>query len=118
MLYMESLPRVEYAGTIYHVTVRMAGHGQETGRGLDASLCLFRDYTQLVPRVRVDRVLRVTAEVSGVTPRIHRTSDGRRLRLTRRVLPIAYRNGRLYASTESEPVAQGNEHDTTRTDPL
>jgi hypothetical protein len=34
---------VEYEGAIYHVTVRMVGHGWETGRGLDASVCLFRD---------------------------------------------------------------------------
>ena len=37
------MPRVEYAGAIYHVTVRMAGHAWETGRGLDPSACLFRD---------------------------------------------------------------------------
>jgi len=40
---MARLPRVEYAGAIYHVTVRMAGHAWETGRGLNPSVCLFRD---------------------------------------------------------------------------
>jgi hypothetical protein len=40
---MARLPRVEYAGAIYHVTVRMAGHRWEAGRGLNASVCLFRD---------------------------------------------------------------------------
>jgi hypothetical protein len=40
---MARLPRVEYAGAIYHVTVRMAGHRWEAGRGLNASVCLFQD---------------------------------------------------------------------------
>jgi hypothetical protein len=40
---MLRLPRVEYEGAVYHVTVRMAGHAWETGRGLDPSVCLFRD---------------------------------------------------------------------------
>lgn len=37
------MPRVEYEGAIYHVTVRMAGHAWETGHGLNPSVCLFRD---------------------------------------------------------------------------
>ena len=40
---MPRMPRVEYAGAIYHVTVRMAGHAWETGRGLNPAVCLFRD---------------------------------------------------------------------------
>ncbi len=40
---MRRMPRVEYAGAIYHVTVRMAGHAWETGRDLNPSVCLFRD---------------------------------------------------------------------------
>lgn len=40
---MPRMPRVEYEGAIYHVTVRMAGHAWETGRGLAPSVCLFRD---------------------------------------------------------------------------
>lgn len=40
---MPRMPRVEYAGAIYHVTVRMIGHAWETGQNLDRSVCLFRD---------------------------------------------------------------------------
>ena len=40
---MPRLPRVEYAGAICHVTVRMVGHAWETGRTLDGNVCLFRD---------------------------------------------------------------------------
>ncbi len=40
---MARMPRVEYAGAVYHVTVRMAGHAWETGRALEAGACLFRD---------------------------------------------------------------------------
>jgi len=40
---MPRMPRVEYAGAIYHVTVRMIGHAWETGQALDRSVCLFRD---------------------------------------------------------------------------
>ncbi|MFZ4396844.1 MAG: hypothetical protein ACOYOU_14610, partial [Kiritimatiellia bacterium] len=40
---MPRMPRVEYAGAIYHVTVRMAGHAWETGRELNLSACLLRD---------------------------------------------------------------------------
>ena len=40
---MARMPRVKYAGAIHHVTVRMVGHAWETGRGLDRSVCLFRD---------------------------------------------------------------------------
>jgi REP element-mobilizing transposase RayT len=37
------MPRVEYAGAIYHVTVRMVGHAWENGHGLNPAVCLFRD---------------------------------------------------------------------------
>ena len=37
------MPRVEYEGAIYHVTVRMVGHAWETGRESARSTCLFRD---------------------------------------------------------------------------
>jgi REP element-mobilizing transposase RayT len=37
------MPRVEYAGAIYHVTVRMVGHAWESGHGLNPAVCLFRD---------------------------------------------------------------------------
>jgi putative transposase len=40
---MPRMPRVEYEGAIYHVTVRMVGHAWETGRTLNRSVCLFRD---------------------------------------------------------------------------
>jgi hypothetical protein len=37
---------VEYAGAIYHVTVRMVGQAWETGRGLTPATCLFRDESE------------------------------------------------------------------------
>jgi len=37
------MPRAEYEGAVYHVTVRMAGRAWETGRGLTPAACLFRD---------------------------------------------------------------------------
>ena len=40
---MARVPRIEWAGAIYHVTVRMAGQAWETGNPLDPAACLFRD---------------------------------------------------------------------------
>ncbi len=40
---MPRLPRVEYPGAIYHVTVRMVGHAWETGARLDPRDCLFQN---------------------------------------------------------------------------
>lgn len=57
------MPRVEYAGAIYHVTVRMAGHAWETGRGLNPAVCLFRDDAE---RERFIEQLGERAEAYGV----------------------------------------------------
>ena len=40
---MPRMPKVEYAGAIYHVAVRMIGQAWETGRTLDLCVCLFGD---------------------------------------------------------------------------
>ena len=45
---MPRMPRVEYAGAIYHITVRMAGHAWDTGCGVNPSVCLFRDDAERV----------------------------------------------------------------------
>jgi hypothetical protein len=53
---------VEYAGAIYHVTVRRVGHAWESGHGLNPAVCLFRDdaererFVELVGRYKAKPV--------------------------------------------------------------
>jgi len=51
---MPRLPRVEYPGAIYQVTMRMVGHAWETGADLDPRVCLFQidaDRMRLIEQV-------------------------------------------------------------------
>ena len=60
---MPRMPRVDYAGAIYHVTVRVVGHAWETGRGLSVTARLFRDDAE---RTRFIVQLGERAETYGV----------------------------------------------------